>query len=826
MPSSSLIVPSCPAGVAFHKEDFLHEGFNVDGFLARYAGNYGLDSLRDDLGMYLQVLRVAMIELINDDYADFVNLSSNLVGIDDKIIAIEEPVKEFKEQIFSFQTKLNLTKDKLEAKLTQRKTLHDQRVALRNLEHIINLLNKVERLLGLHEEEQGGNSERGPDQQLELTGDLTERVASDVNYLNHCVSKCEASAFVEEIRPRINIIGDRLHNAMESQFLTAIQDNDADVLKRCLRIYASVERISDAERLMRSKIIAPYLEDVILSKNLHSDPMGLSGICQNILAIIPDKLDLLLKLTNRKKTLNKRGSSCNMSDFNFVVNSLWPDIVEKFELQLPMVFSAGNPDGFHSNYITIMDFIKKLEAHMADYLVGEFRASKLLQNFIHRWNLPVYFQIRFQEIGGPVEEACQDLFALEIEAFEAKHTGGGAATENSNFHLKASNVIMNAVGVCWTPKNVFLRPLTQKFWKLTLQIIARYSKAVGLAASDEHHQSLLKSETASTASMTASMLGTSNLASNSASRSLAGTATAAQPLLPEAGRQPRLSPSPSAPVLNTKSHFRTSSDTTKIDTSNQYENTGEALMTAEDLNQRLIWVYLDANKISEEKLSGILCDLVWPVLDSDLAQESAKDYFIESLEESRVELRTNLTRLSDVITNRVSEKSSAYLKQVSDIPRLYRRTNRELPAKPCTYMTSLLEPINHFSQVTAKQSPQATLHQWLVAIFAKVSVKLLSNVSEVLDNVQKMEESLLRLRRVRDKANSATKSSTTNEEKVKSETEKSDKNVSDDDKIRLQLFVDVKHYLKTMESLGVKPTEVTHVEKLEELVKQATKSCI
>ena len=54
----------------------------------------------------------------------------------------------------------------------------------------------------------------------------------------------------------------------------------------------------------------------------------------------------------------------------------------------------------------------------------------------------------------------------------------------------------------------------------------------------------------------------------------------------------------------------------------------------------------------------------------DLASaESAKDYFIESLEESRVELGQNLTRLSDVITNRVCEKSSAYLKQVSDIPR-------------------------------------------------------------------------------------------------------------------------------------------------------------
>ena len=148
--------------------------------------------------MYLQVLRVAMIELINDDYADFVNLSSNLVGIDEKIQTIERPVQEFKEQIWAFQTKLNGTKAKLESKLAQRRTLHDQRVALRNLEHIINALSKVERLLGLHE---------GSEQELELTGDLVERVASDVNYLNHCVSKCEAVAFVEEIRPRIDIIG-------------------------------------------------------------------------------------------------------------------------------------------------------------------------------------------------------------------------------------------------------------------------------------------------------------------------------------------------------------------------------------------------------------------------------------------------------------------------------------------------------------------------------------------------------------------------------------------------------------------------------------------
>ena len=67
-------------------------------------------------------------------------------------------------------------------------------------EHIVNSLNKVERLLGLNDPNRESSEE-------ELAGDLLERVASDVNYLNFCVSKCDAKAFVEEIRPRLDVIG-------------------------------------------------------------------------------------------------------------------------------------------------------------------------------------------------------------------------------------------------------------------------------------------------------------------------------------------------------------------------------------------------------------------------------------------------------------------------------------------------------------------------------------------------------------------------------------------------------------------------------------------
>ena len=109
-----------------------------------------------------------------------------------------------------------------------------------------------------------------------------------------------------------------------------------------------------------------------------------------------------------------------------------------------------------------------------------------------------------------------------------------------------------------------------------------------------------------------------------------------------------------------------------------------------------------------------------------------------------------------------------------------------------------------------------------------MSRKYLANVSEVLDGVQKMEESLRRLKRGRDKQNpnsggsAQDNKSTSDKEKV----------LSDDDKIRLQLFVDVKHYIQTLESLGVEPKtikdcdkDLSIIEQLDQLVTQATQSC-
>jgi len=59
---------------------------------------------RDDLGIYLKVLRSSMIELINEDYADFVNLSTNLVGLDRSLLRLKEPLLRHQVRVVSTGT--------------------------------------------------------------------------------------------------------------------------------------------------------------------------------------------------------------------------------------------------------------------------------------------------------------------------------------------------------------------------------------------------------------------------------------------------------------------------------------------------------------------------------------------------------------------------------------------------------------------------------------------------------------------------------------------------------------------------------------------------
>jgi hypothetical protein len=64
---------------SFSGSEFREEHFSVEKFVNDCRKRVSVEDLRTDLESYFKYLKSAMIELINNDYSDFVTLSSKLV---------------------------------------------------------------------------------------------------------------------------------------------------------------------------------------------------------------------------------------------------------------------------------------------------------------------------------------------------------------------------------------------------------------------------------------------------------------------------------------------------------------------------------------------------------------------------------------------------------------------------------------------------------------------------------------------------------------------------------------------------------------------------
>lgn len=97
--SSSFSASTSYQPLCFSKDVFAKENFNVDAFIADCRKRVPLESVLHDLKEYANSLDNELIELINKDYTDFVNLSSNLVGIDKVLNDLRTPLLTIQKEV-------------------------------------------------------------------------------------------------------------------------------------------------------------------------------------------------------------------------------------------------------------------------------------------------------------------------------------------------------------------------------------------------------------------------------------------------------------------------------------------------------------------------------------------------------------------------------------------------------------------------------------------------------------------------------------------------------------------------------------------------------
>ncbi|XP_039181254.1 conserved oligomeric Golgi complex subunit 2-like isoform X2 [Crotalus tigris] len=123
-------LPRGPDNLCFDKHEFMKPDFDVDHFVSECRKRVQLEELRDDLELYYKLLKTAMIELINKDYADFVNLSTNLVGMDKALNQLSVPLGQLREEVMSLKSCVSEEIRAIDDRLSKQEDIREKKLCL------------------------------------------------------------------------------------------------------------------------------------------------------------------------------------------------------------------------------------------------------------------------------------------------------------------------------------------------------------------------------------------------------------------------------------------------------------------------------------------------------------------------------------------------------------------------------------------------------------------------------------------------------------------------------------------------------------------------
>ncbi|XP_058525316.1 conserved oligomeric Golgi complex subunit 2 isoform X2 [Ochotona princeps] len=667
-----------------------------------------------------------MVELINKDYADFVNLSTNLVGMDKALNQLSVPLGQLREEVLSLRSSVSEGIRAVDERMSKQEDIRKKKMCVLRLIQVIRSVEKIEKILNSQNSNETSALEASSPL---LTGQILERIATEFNQLQFHAVQSKGMPLLDKIRPRIAGITAMLQQSLEGLLLEGLQTSNVDIVRHCLRTYATIDKTRDAEALVGQVLVKPYIDEVIVKPFVESHAGGLQIMYEKLLEFVPHHCCLLREVTGGAISSEKGNT---VPGYDFLVNSVWPEIVQGLEEKLPSLFNPGNPDAFHEKYTISMDFLRRFEQQCGSQAsVKRLRAHPAYHSFNNKWNLPVYFQIRFGEIAGSLEAALTDV--LED------------APAGSPYCLLASHRTWSSLRKCWSDE-LFLPLLAHRLWKLTLQILARYSVFI-----NELSLRPVCNETAKE-SKKPLMAGSRDLS-----------------VSPRSNEDPGNAVAEAKPVVSIS-------------------------------RTQLVSVVADLHQL-QEQLPELL-EIIKPRLEiigfKNFSSISA------ALEDSQSSLSACIPPLSSKIIQDLSESCFSYLKGALEVPRLYRRTNKEVPTAASSYVDSALKPFHQLQHGHQDKLKHAVIQQWLEEALSESTHKYYETVSHVLSSVRKMEESLKRLKQAR-------KTTVANPVGPSS-------GMSDDDKIRLQLALDVQYLGEQIQKMGLKTSGIKSFPALSELV--------
>ncbi|KAF9949592.1 Conserved oligomeric Golgi complex subunit 2, partial [Mortierella alpina] len=458
-----------PLSIGIDRAALTAPDFDTDEFLSARR-HLPLEELKSQLIAHMKELKTELIELINSDYADFINLSTNLNGVDRMMEELRKPLDRMKGDAIAVKSNLQSVVESLEQKLGHRAEIREKKACLQLLLNISESVAKVEGLLQISG---GSDASAGLREGSESVSKRLERVAIEYNQMQYLVSKGANLPFVTNIDWRLVRIKETMSENLSTVLRACISpQNQAagdaaankESLTQCLRTYALIDQTTEAEKVIAEDLLAPFVNKTItksallehnnVDRSSQSYERPLVIMYRNVLTFIDNHCSALISVTQK----DLKGTN-----FDIPVNCIWGVVSQAILENIPKIMVTGIADEFHRNYMDTMGFVSQIEQLCGTRRsLARLRSLASYQTFMRRWNLQAYFQLRFGDIATSIENALQ----MSVDASPRSPT--------ADVHLPASTAVLRAIERCWSD-DVYIYGIAHHLWKFTLQIMARYS---------------------------------------------------------------------------------------------------------------------------------------------------------------------------------------------------------------------------------------------------------------------------------------------------------------------------------------------------------------
>jgi conserved oligomeric Golgi complex subunit 2 len=369
-------------------------------------------------------------------------------------------------------------------------------------------------------------------------------------------------------------------------------------------------------------------------------------------------------------------------------------------------------------------------------------------DFSKRWNLPIYYQLRFGDCCTRLNKAI-DLTTRggwTMEVYTGDPSAADTLKNTVGFELSFFLELYDILSGLWKP-DVILRPLTNRFLRGAVQLVGR-----------------------SVTFLRDGMDGKTKFGGSQ----------------PSDG-QPSGTNGSSAQLNGVP-----------LPSSRMPYSWGDSAPDVASVAWEL--AILDTS-LSHDYVTTI-CDALDTPTSTDSDRNELRKLVSEIFIDTSDQIRPIVERAwNEIIVRLLVEKCSAPLAAVKGVVATYRMTNRPPPTQASPYVGTILRPLKEFSRDFELRTPDHIGSQWKMSILTVVTEKYGTAVEELISTVQRTEVAL-QSRRAR-RATSG--------------------GISDGDKVKLQLYLDFQAYCRDIQDVGVAPSSIEGISKLQELTQEAQK---